>query len=79
MICIQMHNNRTVRLIKGWMIKMKRIAMLYKIVMMFIRMIIKRKSQLKNIKIERANKKVNWNKDQIAAFLRGKYKEVKVI
>ena len=58
---------------------MKRIAMLYKIVMMFIRMIIKRKSQLKNIKIDRANKKVNWNKDQIAAFLLGKYKEVKVI
>ena len=41
------------------MIKMKRIAMLYKIVMMFIRMIIKRKSQPKNIKIDRANKKVN--------------------
>jgi hypothetical protein len=61
------------------MIKMKRVAMLYKIVMMSIRMIIKRKSQLKNIKINRANKRVNWNKDQIAAFLWGKYKEVKVI
>ena len=58
---------------------MKKTAMLFKIVMMFIRMIIKRKSQPKNIKIDRANKKVNWNKDQIAAFLLGKYKEVKVI
>lgn len=52
---------------------MKKTAMLFKIVMMFIRMIIKRKSQPKNIKIDRANKKVNWNKDQIAAFLWGKY------
>lgn len=75
----KMSINKAISLSLQSMIQMNRIKIIYNIAVIIIWMITQSKFQIRNLNINQANKKTNWNKDPTAVSIWGIFKEFKAI